>query len=355
MEEEHEWPWSCPDCNFIDKSSEACYHHLHDAHGYQLAKKRKHAGPSPVDMSDNCMSKLVRLTPSSPEVSGTDLTFNGPLEIVESTKNEVDAIDTIVNDKTLLEIPNPRLSSSAMSSTANIDLASTAKSSLALLGGYSWDNLTPNIGSPTMKISVYDAQQEDGRTDEIAMDTNRVSDSFSPCGVSHLPTPCDTDTGSATPSPVTSEGKKRRIKFITTAHQSEPADDIVSPPAPKKCRITLKIKSRTVSEKEHAGGDIATVQGRDKQIGIEKPTKTRIILKTGSCQPNSRLPTTPLKTWLSGTASSRSKWTLEEDETVCRMKQDSCSWAEIQRALPHRSQGSIQVRYSTKLKCADEG
>jgi hypothetical protein len=225
---------------------------------------------------------------------------------------------------------------------------------LALLGSCSWDNLTPNIGSPTMKTFVYDAQQGDGRrlpTDAIAMDTNPVGDSSS-CGVSRLPTPCattDTDTGSATPSPVISEGKKRRIKFITMAHQSEPTDDIVSPSAPKKCRITLKIKPRTVSGKEHAGGNIASVQGRDKQTGIEKATKTRIILKTDLCQPYSRRPTTPLKTWLSGTASSRSRWTLEEDERVCRMKQDNCSWAKIQRALPHRSQGSIQVRYSTKL------
>jgi hypothetical protein len=57
----------------------------------------------------------------------------------------------------------------------------------------------------------------------------------------------------------------------------------------------------------------------------------------------------PRKALLSGTSSSRSRWTSEEDGMVYRMKQDHCSWGEIQRALPHRSQGSIQVRYSTKL------
>jgi hypothetical protein len=77
----------------------------------------------------------------------------------------------------------------------------------------------------------------------------------------------------------------------------------------------------------------------------------------GSCQPCSRRPIPPKKgnkrpreTFLSGTTSSKSRWTSDEDETVYRMKQDHCSWAEIQRALPHRSQGPIQVRYSTKLK-----
>ncbi|KAL2201616.1 hypothetical protein CC79DRAFT_189875 [Sarocladium strictum] len=44
------------------------------------------------------------------------------------------------------------------------------------------------------------------------------------------------------------------------------------------------------------------------------------------------------------------RWTLKEDETVRRMRQASRSWSDIQRALPHRSEGTIQVRYSTKLK-----
>ncbi|EXA30877.1 hypothetical protein FOVG_17800 [Fusarium oxysporum f. sp. pisi HDV247] len=58
----------------------------------------------------------------------------------------------------------------------------------------------------------------------------------------------------------------------------------------------------------------------------------------------------PHKASLSGTRSSGGKWTLEEENKVRTMRQDGCSWAEIQRALPHRSQGTIQVRYSTKLK-----
>jgi hypothetical protein len=58
----------------------------------------------------------------------------------------------------------------------------------------------------------------------------------------------------------------------------------------------------------------------------------------------------PPKASLSATRSSSGKWTLEEDNKVRIMRQDGCSWVDIQRALPHRSQGSIQVRYSTKLK-----
>ncbi|KAF5701792.1 hypothetical protein FMUND_13760 [Fusarium mundagurra] len=58
----------------------------------------------------------------------------------------------------------------------------------------------------------------------------------------------------------------------------------------------------------------------------------------------------PPKASLSGTRSSGGKWSLEEENKVRTMRQDGCSWAEIQRALPHRSQGTIQVRYSTKLK-----
>jgi hypothetical protein len=51
-----------------------------------------------------------------------------------------------------------------------------------------------------------------------------------------------------------------------------------------------------------------------------------------------------------GSRSPGDKWTSEEDEMVRSMRRDGCSWAEIHRALPHRSKGTIQVRYSTKLK-----
>ena len=47
----------------------------------------------------------------------------------------------------------------------------------------------------------------------------------------------------------------------------------------------------------------------------------------------------------------RVRWAPEEDATILRMRgEDGCSWEEIHAALPHRTQGTIQVRYSTKLK-----
>ncbi|KAI1463210.1 uncharacterized protein F4812DRAFT_463903 [Daldinia caldariorum] len=65
---------------------------------------------------------------------------------------------------------------------------------------------------------------------------------------------------------------------------------------------------------------------------------------------NPKKRTRPSKTSPSVTKSPGARWTPEEDETVRRMKQDGDSWATIQHALPHRSQGTIQVRYSTKLR-----
>ena len=47
----------------------------------------------------------------------------------------------------------------------------------------------------------------------------------------------------------------------------------------------------------------------------------------------------------------RVRWTPEEDATILKMREeDGCSWEDIHAALPHRSIGTIQVHYSTKLK-----
>jgi hypothetical protein len=46
----------------------------------------------------------------------------------------------------------------------------------------------------------------------------------------------------------------------------------------------------------------------------------------------------------------RVKWTPEEDAMLLQMRNNGCSWEEIHAALPHRSIGTIQVHYSTKLK-----
>ncbi|CVL07329.1 uncharacterized protein FMAN_15395 [Fusarium mangiferae] len=76
-----------------------------------------------------------------------------------------------------------------------------------------------------------------------------------------------------------------------------------------------------------------------------------------SCQPHaSRSVSHPKKcrklpkNFRSAAKSSGGRWTSEEDEIVRRMRQDGNSWADIKRALPHRSEGTIQVRYSTKIK-----
>jgi hypothetical protein len=44
------------------------------------------------------------------------------------------------------------------------------------------------------------------------------------------------------------------------------------------------------------------------------------------------------------------KWTEAEEATVIRMKDRGCSWEEINKELPYRSIGTIQVRYYTKLR-----
>jgi hypothetical protein len=46
----------------------------------------------------------------------------------------------------------------------------------------------------------------------------------------------------------------------------------------------------------------------------------------------------------------RHPFTGEENATLRKMKKEGHSWDEIHAALPHRSKGTLQVHYSTKLK-----
>ncbi|RSL47921.1 hypothetical protein CEP54_013181 [Fusarium duplospermum] len=73
-------------------------------------------------------------------------------------------------------------------------------------------------------------------------------------------------------------------------------------------------------------------------------------LHAGRSASNPKKRRRPSKTLRSVAKSSGARWTSEEDETVRKMKQEGNPWAVIQRALPHRSEGTIQVRYSTKLR-----
>jgi hypothetical protein len=77
-------------------------------------------------------------------------------------------------------------------------------------------------------------------------------------------------------------------------------------------------------------------QRQDSTPDLEKPQS--VALDSGMCQALLQRQTT------------RCLWTREEDATLGKMKKKGHSWAEIYAALPHRSKGTLQVRYSTKVK-----
>lgn len=72
-----------------------------------------------------------------------------------------------------------------------------------------------------------------------------------------------------------------------------------------------------------------------------------------SAEPTARGKTSPhckVHTAASPSQKKRTPWTPEEDVKLLKMKEEGRSWEDIHAALSHRSKGSIQVRYSTKLK-----
>ncbi|KAG4258505.1 hypothetical protein FPRO03_03459 [Fusarium proliferatum] len=353
METDHkeEWPWSCPGCNFLGENSKSCYHHLHDAHGYELMPEDKQG------IRDSNYSPVIQSHEPTDQPTPSDSWLPS---LLCSEKQEGGLTQSgIVNDS--LATPD------CLSSTVNLSLSSTAKHSLALLGVCPWDILQPNKRSPTLNDK---GVQDPVRNDSIQCDISPLSIPYatyagnsnaSPpatpsapvdadTGESCMPTPCAPDDNTGSMVSDASASQSNRMELTTAACRSE-VGDIKPPPALKKPQIKLIIRPRNVREKEHDGGDSTAVQAQLRhQTEIEKPTKTRIILKTSSCQPECYRPATTLRSWLPGAALSRRKWTSEEDEMICTMKQDKTPWVEIQRALPHRSLGSLQVRYSTKLK-----
>ena len=77
-------------------------------------------------------------------------------------------------------------------------------------------------------------------------------------------------------------------------------------------------------------------QRQDSTPDLEKPQS--VALDSGMCR-------APLQR-----QTGRRPWTREEDAKLGKMKKKGHSWEEIHAALPHRSKGTLQVRYSTKLK-----
>jgi hypothetical protein len=77
--------------------------------------------------------------------------------------------------------------------------------------------------------------------------------------------------------------------------------------------------------------------------GKEAPANTTTHHEATANSKTSQAPSQPTKR-------KRMKWTLEEDKSLLQMRSNGRSWEEIHAALPHRSMGTIQVHYSTKLK-----
>jgi hypothetical protein len=86
----------------------------------------------------------------------------------------------------------------------------------------------------------------------------------------------------------------------------------------------------------------APFEALGSSLGIKTSAQPRIshsaIAHSKTRQVTSRRPT------------KRAQWTAEENATLVRMKEEgNYSWEEISAALPSRSPGAIQVRYSTKF------
>ena len=77
-------------------------------------------------------------------------------------------------------------------------------------------------------------------------------------------------------------------------------------------------------------------QRQDSTPDLENPQS--VALNSGMCR-------APLQR-----QTVRHPWTREEDAKLGMMKKKGHSWEEIHAALPHRSKGTLQVRYSTKLR-----
>ena len=96
--------------------------------------------------------------------------------------------------------------------------------------------------------------------------------------------------------------------------------------------------------------------GSQETITIELPAfDLRDPSKQGALRacPDTAVGTIPLLATARGNRR-RARFTREEDDLLVELKEQSArklSWREIQRHFPNRTIGSLQVRYSTQLKC----
>jgi hypothetical protein len=161
----------------------------------------------------------------------------------------------------------------------------------------------------------------------------------------------DTQTDDGCLSPLIDNGHhhtSRNSRSPSAAAKAEPIAEYQEWPFQgflKRTRIrddvtyNLKFKLPSISEQLHIpidpkALDICSSKEASAQVPINYNAAARVKVHQAPLQSRKR----------------RVKWTPEEDATLLQMRSDGCSWEEIHDELPHRSIGTIQVHYSTKLK-----
>ncbi|KAF5019171.1 hypothetical protein F66182_8821 [Fusarium sp. NRRL 66182] len=269
---EHQWPWSYADCEFSGESGDACYHHLHDAHGYQLPKERKFEASSnsasfiSQDNSDNWLSEYIQFPPHSPDLSGIAVKGN---EIMPS-----------LTLPWKLEHDQPSAS---------------------------FEVVTSQMGA------IDDTIHGHGRSLEEQWDCHLFSDLSTNLAAEQLSPSSSTETALAEgmPSMATPFDDREHSHLNTLSIGNEV--------------LMSSIPSASWSPMLTDVGRTGAESAQCHTLDLASTAKSSLAL-LAACSPDS------------------DKRPQDKDGIICRLKQDSCSWAEIQHALPHRSLGSMQAR-----------
>ncbi|KAH7126219.1 hypothetical protein B0J13DRAFT_673061 [Dactylonectria estremocensis] len=341
----HEWPWSCLECDFSG-DGEACYYHLHDVHSYQLAKKRKFGTPSsdtdvsPGDKSDDWMSEFIRYSPSSPELSVTDIGASEPLPCIspslfsnerddrdelpvleeqakrlrkearcetrvswkpegehvqvgisqkEGAKDEGNYIDITCDAESLPETQqdlhpldasslDPYIGNSVMAPANDLDLAFTARSSLSLLESCPSDTLLSGMlaGRPPTTEFSLDEDQEAGLLGRSNLDPSSA-------GQAALMSPPPSRSPTATVTDMNPTGFEPSPHCPSPRLATPPVSQTMSPCAASNTGSTMPGQVTPGGKKRRIKIITASCNRSENTDDVESPPprkKCRITLKT---------------------------------------------------------------------------